>query len=67
VFDGLVSAVRKTLKLKVMVLFLLVILLSGSAAVSIMVSGIVFIVTILAVLCLLGTLAAIAWFSKKKK
>jgi hypothetical protein len=67
VFDGLVNDVRKTLKLKVMVLFLLVILLSGSAAVSIMVSGIVFIVTILAVLCLVGVLAAIAWFSKKKK
>ena len=60
------DAMRRATKLKIAVLFLLAILLSGSAAVSLMVSGIVFAATIIVILCLLIFLAAVARFSKKK-
>jgi hypothetical protein len=65
-FDYQVSVVRKNSKLKVIVLFLLVILLGGSAVVSIMVSGIIIGATVLGLLGLLALLALVSWLKKKR-
>jgi len=50
----------------VAVLFLRTILLSGSAAISFMVSGIVLALTLLVILCVLMLLVAFAHFGNKK-
>jgi len=59
---------RRRSKFRVIaVLFLLAILLGGSAAISFMVSGIFLALTVLVILCLLMLLVVVAHFSKKKK
>jgi protein-S-isoprenylcysteine O-methyltransferase Ste14 len=59
---------RKRSKIRVVaVLFLLAILMSGSVAFSVMVSGIYLALMVFTMLCLFVLLAAFAWFSKKKK
>ena len=62
------DVMRRRSKFRVIaVLFLLAILLGGSAAISFMVSGIFLALTVLVILCLLMLLVVVAHFSKKKK